>query len=245
MPEHGVGTALERLREELTRVAPSGSWKLVLYRVTVLGAVHQPLSIACAAVGGDADPMDQVVALAAYQTHSTIVGDLTWSPDLINAAVFTGDTHYQSGTAAVVGFAPATQTGAVIAVPTFDPHIYDPSPVLRPVVGVLAARTMLSAKVIVENRSIRYTVERYAESLAGLVKEPHSHYPPHVVESLTLNPELQSIFTTDSDGTPWKMFRPGYIASEPSLSEFARVTKLQNESRIYLDKLREVKGTIS
>jgi hypothetical protein len=55
--------------------------------------------------------------------------------------------------------------GSTFAIPVFDPEVYQPSPLLRPVVGVVTFTSKLTMDQVVTAYELLTTANRYAELL--------------------------------------------------------------------------------
>ncbi len=55
---------------------------------------------------------------------------------------------------------------SILVVPIFNPNVFQPSPVTRPLLGVLAFGTSLTAEAVVKNLKMHLVAQNYAELVA-------------------------------------------------------------------------------
>lgn len=116
--------------------------------------------------------------------------------------------------------------GATLAVPTLDPAVIDPSPVVRPVLGVVAYTSGLTPEALLDRADLLETANRYSELLVRAFPEqnPSPGRPDEgelAVEAPAAGPPLETRRRlAGRDGRAWVEYAPGLLATEDALSAY-------------------------
>lgn len=147
------GTCVEKhlliaAKKELARVSGTSNWVMLMFTQPGIGGLDadEPRFRGGDDVSEDARSCHEFAASEAFRLHAPLVADI--------AAI----SKDRSGTFGALR--------SIFAATVFDPDVFNPNRLLRPVMAVVTFATSLPADDIVTNTELRALAERHAEELA-------------------------------------------------------------------------------
>jgi hypothetical protein len=166
---------------------------------------------------GDRAPADFEVATEAARLHAMVIGEPLR-----------------------MGSVPEAPPGVVFAVPAFDPKVYHPDPVSRPILGVAAFAGVAPVRGITGWYGLRVVAAKWADLLVvHLPEAPGGHEVVGRWGPFGPLPEPQGQAETVSGdmGKTWVEFRPGLYAKDFDVAEYRRAAAQRARSDLYLRSL--------
>ena len=210
---------LNQASEELIKIAPAGwGFTIYTYRYGKDAEPEQLKPIPGSFLGQEVDQSKSVVAKVAEMVasfHFTVVVDLQV------AQLDVGSTAVGSD----------TKKGAIYAIPVFRPDMYDPSPIMRPLVGVACFASDLLMERVLHNSDLHMFAGRFARIAANeiidILKSSSVFRQlawDEIREDILTRLAAQPLIpmkplnqTRDNSGTTWWEFKPGCFARESDI----------------------------
>jgi hypothetical protein len=155
---------IKRARDELTssrRDSPESGWRVLVFFDLQIGADGIPRFARIADENGDVRAYRDLAAGCAAGLHAPVACDQTSMPT---------DLGEQERP-------PSSAGKSLYAVPILDREFYDPSPVMRPVLGVASFECPFSIETLIQDRRLQAFAASYAEIFSDVIRG-ENHFPP-------------------------------------------------------------------
>lgn len=230
VPAYGCGVVVFLVKSILPELLVFRSGKETLRFV---GAEPQPAASTRA--------VHRTVAAEAASLHAPLVAD---------AAAAAADVARSSGVTfeydAELDAKISPPVKSILAIPVLDPDVYQPSPMMRPVIGVVSFGTLVPAADVIRNVRFQEMAERLASGLVAYARTVGTLEQPAAMsfEEVVVAPhewikgDPVGVRIEDGLGREWYGFRPGRYADGSALEEFKSVQSRRTESEQYLRSLK-------
>jgi len=203
-----------QVQEELRKVKPA-DWTICIYayRYGQSAGADQLKPVPGSFVGDEVDKIKSVVAkvaeIAASFHFTVIVNPNVANLDLESTAL--GSDAKKS---------------SIYAVPVFRPDMYDPSPIMRPLLGVACFASDLSTEQVIRNTDLHSFAGRFAGIAENQITDDKKVSWDEIREDTLarlapqqLTPMKPLNQTRDSSGSVWWEFRVGCFAREDDIKK--------------------------
>ena len=150
------GDWIERAKKDLSEVSGGLAWRITLFVPT--GAKDLEVRFR---EGDPSFDMNRHVAQWALRIHAPVVGDMPSMPKPAGGPSTTTSEN-----------PPPEGIRSILAVPVFDPEVFQPNQALRPVVAIVTFASSLPADRVVREEILRTTAEGYAEVAGTGIASP-------------------------------------------------------------------------
>ncbi|MCI0560882.1 MAG: hypothetical protein MN733_20550, partial [Nitrososphaera sp.] len=205
---------LHQAQEELRKVEPA-DWAICIYscRYGQSAGAAQLKPVPGSFVGAEVDQIKSIVAKVADMAasfHFTVIVN----PNV--ATLDLGSTALGSD----------SKRGSIYAIPVFRPDMYDPSPIMRPLLGVACFASDLSTEQIIRNIDLHVFAERFAGIAENEITNDKKVSWDEIREDILTRLAPQQLTTMkplsqarDSSGIVWWEFRGGCFARETDIKK--------------------------